>query len=216
MPTHEISSYVLRTLDPAAATAFYDAVLGHHGDAVYPLHEQARARGARPHWLGCVDTAEPEAAAASLLAHGGERLGPRPGGGVVLRDPGGAVLAVGPVAEPSVAGVVWRILRARDAAREAYARAFGWALGEPVELDQGVFRPFAWRQGAPSVGAVGGVSPEVHPQWLYFFGVSSLDAAVEAARARGATLLPIVAPPGGRRFVVGDDPQGAAFGLMER
>ncbi|MEQ1572555.1 MAG: hypothetical protein ABMA64_43445, partial [Myxococcota bacterium] len=76
---------------------------------------------------------------------------------------------------------------------------------------------FTWRAGGPVVGALAGVEHEahVHPQWLHFFGVASVDAAAEIARARGATLLP-AGDRGGRRFVVGDDPQGAAFGLMER
>ena len=217
MPTHEIAQYLLRTTDAAAATAFYDAVLGRHGDAVYPLHEQALARGARPHWLGVVDTADPEGAAALFLSSGGERLGPRPGGGLVLRDPGGAVLSLGPVAAPSTAGVVWHVLRTRQAgpAAERYAQGFGWAFGEP---GAGGLRPLSWRAGAPSVGALGGVEqePGVHPHWLYFFGVPSLDEAVASAVARGASMLPSGTGPDGRRYAVGDDPQGAAFGLMER
>lgn len=218
MPIHPISSYVLRTTDVAAATAFYDAVLGHHGDAVFPLHENALARGARPHWLGCVDTSEPETVAEALLAGGGERLGPRPGGGFVLRDAGGALLAVGPVAAPS-AGVVWHVLRTREAERatQAYARVFGWWPGERLDLADGAFRAFAWAEDAEDVGAIGGIddSPGVHPHWLYFFGVPSLDEAVAVAQASGASLS-IGEAPGGRRFAVGEDPQGAAFGLMAR
>ncbi len=217
MPIHEFSSYVLRTTDPDAAAAFYDVVLGHHGDAVYPLHENALARGARPHWLGCVGTGQHEAYLEGLVAGGGERLGPRPGGGVALRDAGGALLALGLDAEPSVAGDVWHVLRTRDhkLAAETYARLFGWALGERVELGPG-YRTFAWRPGAPSVGAVGALEDGVHPQWLLFFGVASIEAAVAAARYGGGTALPIHRLPDGRRCAVAEDPQGAAFGLVER
>lgn len=217
VPTNEISQYLLRTTDAAAATAFYDAVLGRHGDAVFPLHEQALARGARPHWLGVIDTAAPEAAAAPFVAQGAQPLGPRPGGGLVLRDPGGALIAFGTVASPSTAGVIFHVLRTRQAARaaELYRQTFGWSFGEP---DGAGVRPLAWRVGANTVGAMAGVeeTPAVHPQWLYFFGVASLDEAVGTAQAQGASMLPSSSMPDGRRYAIGDDPQGAAFGLMER
>lgn len=213
MPRNEISQFILRTTDAAAATAFYDAVLGRHGDVVYPLHENAIARGARPHWLGCIDTPDPETAAATFLAAGGERLGPWPGGGVVLRDPGGALIAFGPIAAPSVAGVALHLLRYRDASAVAalYAQVFGWSFGP-----KGVgFRELRW--GDRVAGAAAGIdtTPGVHPQWLYFFAVDDLVDAIVTARALGATFLPVVAGPDGRH-VVGDDPQGAAFGLIER
>lgn len=211
-----ISSFLLRTTDAPGATAFYDAVLGHHGDAVYPLHENARARGARPHWIGRVATDDPETLGGRLLADGGERLGPLPGGGFILRDPGGALLGIGAEPTPSVAGVVFHVLRSRDAdaAAARYTAACGWAFDPTGPAG---YRTFAWSPGGPAVGALAGVEhePHVHPHWLYFFGVASVDAAAATARARGATLLPL-GELGGRRFVVGDDPQGAAFGLMER
>jgi predicted enzyme related to lactoylglutathione lyase len=112
--------------------------------------------------------------------------------------------------------VVFHVLRTRDAdaAAARYTAACGWAFEAPGPDG---YRTFAWRAGGVAVGALAGVEhePHVHPQWLYFFGVASVDAAAATARARGATLLPL-GELGGRRFVVGDDPQGAAFGLMER
>jgi predicted enzyme related to lactoylglutathione lyase len=171
MPVHPISSVLLRTTDAPAATAFYEAVLGHHGDAVYPLHENARARGARPHWIGRVDTDDPETLGGRLLADGGERLGPLPGGGYILRDPGGALLGIGAEPTPSAAGVVFHVLRTRDAdaAAARYTAACGWAFEAPGPDG---YRTFAWRAGGVAVGALAGVEhePHVHPQWLYFFG----------------------------------------------
>lgn len=217
MPSHPIAQQLLRTTDPVGATAFYDAVLGHHGDAVYLLHENAIARGARSHWVGCVDTPDAEGVAALFLADGGQRLGPRPGGGLILRDPGGALVAFGPVDAPSVAGVGLHVLRSRDAAaaEARYAATFGWSFR--ASAVEGV-RTFAWSAGGPDVGVIQGVedSPGVHPQWLPLFRVPDVDAAVTAARDLGATLLPLAALPDGRRYAIGDDPQGAAFGLLER
>jgi predicted enzyme related to lactoylglutathione lyase len=220
MQTARFSRYVLRTTDAAAATVFYDAVLGHHGDAVFPLHEQALARGARPHWLGHLDVSDPAAAAAPLLAAGAQQLGPGPGGAVVLRDPGGALLALGGVSTPSSARVAWHVLRATNAEREAarYAELFGWSLGEPLDLgtDDGQrYRPFSWRTGEASAGVVGELSAGVHAQWLYFFAVASLDDAVASVRARSGLALAPATLPDGSRLAVCDDPQGAAFGLMQ-
>lgn len=217
MPTNEFSQYVLRTTDAPAATAFYDAVLGRHGDALFTLHEQAVARGARPHWLGLIDTTDPEGAAAAFLSSGGERLGPRPGGGPVLRDPGGALIALGPAAAPSTAGVSFHVLRSRqpERAAELYSQVFGWAFGGRLE---GGFRPLAWRPGTASVGVLGDAEEKsgVHAQWLFFFEVPSLEHAIVTAKGLGASMLPSSALPDGSRYAAGDDPQGAAFGLLER
>src|SRR4051812_15951419 len=105
--------YTLRTNDVAAAQAFYDKVLGPNELEIVQLHEVAVARGARPHWLGFLDVAEVDAAVAAFSARGATSLGPKwlnPKGleAAVLRDPGGAVVALGkpahavPVAPPAV------------------------------------------------------------------------------------------------------------------
>jgi len=218
MPNARFSRYVLRTTDAPAAQAFYDAVLGHHGDHVYPLHEQALARGARPHWLGHIDVADPAAAAAPLLAAGGQQLGERPDGVVVMKDPGGALVALGGVSGPSRAGVVWHVLRAPNAESLAarYAEQFGWWLGPQIDLGTGAtFRRLAWKAGEADAGVVGELSAGVHPQWLFFFGVASITDAVTKVRERGGVVIGPSALPDGTRYAACDDPQGAAFGLME-
>lgn len=214
------SRFTLRTTDAAGAIDFYDAVIGGHGDAVFPLHEQAIARGARPHWLGHLDVADPEAAAAPLIARGAQRLGPGPQGTVVLRDPGGALLGLGGVPGPSTAGIVWHVLRSRDAERAAstYAELFGWSLLDEIDLGPvGRYRPFAWRAGHAPAGVIGGVEgfPGVHTQWLFFFRVPSVERAVAEVTARGGVVASINELPNGRRAAACDDPQGAAFGVID-
>src|SRR4051812_43714047 len=91
--------YVLRTTDVAAARAFYSAVLGTSDAEIVQLHEQALARGARPHWLGLLEVAEVEVAAAAFATRGAAPLGPkwvdaRGLEAAVMRDPGGAVIAL--------------------------------------------------------------------------------------------------------------------------
>src|SRR5687768_11745414 len=100
--------YVLRTTDLVAARAFYAEAIGlvlpdgmAEGSALeaWPLHEQALARGARPHWLGQLAVDDVEASMSRLLERGGERLGPTVQGQdgttfATLRDPFGHVISV--------------------------------------------------------------------------------------------------------------------------
>jgi predicted enzyme related to lactoylglutathione lyase len=230
MPNARFARYILRTTDVSSAQAFYRDVLGLQGDYAFPLHEQALARGARPHWLGHIDVADPATAAAPLLAAGGQQLGERPDGVVVLRDPGGALLALGGVHtllagraarfdEASKTSVVYHVLRARNADGLAalYAELFGWSLGERFALNDGEqYRALAFQAGEPSVGAAGELSAGVHPQWLFFFAVDSLADAVAKVREHGAVVIGPSTLPSGAQCAVCDDPQGAAFGMMQR
>ena len=218
----------LRTTDADAARAFYRRILGHERVVIWPLHEQALARGARPHWLGQLGVEDVEQAAAAFIERGATRLGPtRPtadGGRVaVLRDPGGAImgLATAPAADArDDIGAAWQVLHTNDAARATadYCELFGWALTERVDLGQdGAMHPFAWGPGGASVGAIAGIAerPGVHPHWLFFFGVDDLELAITATRAAGGLALEPIVMPSGQRFCACDDPQGAAFGLCE-
>jgi hypothetical protein len=57
--------------------------------------------------------------------------------------------------------------------------------------------------------------PGVHPHWLFHFPVADLEAALAAVRARGGRALAPNLLPSGDRVVACEDPQGAAFGLLE-
>lgn len=225
----EFCRFDLRTTDADAARAFYTAVLGHDRSVIWPLREQARARGARPHWLGSLGVDDAERAAAAFVERGATRLGPTlsyPDGrqAVILRDPGGAVVAV---TTPPQAGahapvdVVWHVLHTNDAARAAahYTELFGWRLTDHVDLGvHGASQQFAWHAGAASVGAIADVAarPGVHPHWLFFFEVDAFEACVDRARAGGGVVLESIVLPGGERICACDDPQGAAFALRQR
>jgi uncharacterized protein len=226
--------YVLRTTDVPAARAFYEAILGRDDAEIVELHEGALARGARPHWLGCIDVADVDAAAREFQARGATPLGPkwvRPDGvaGVVLRDPGGAIVAVAKsaaAAANSCAGVsrpevVWHHLNttAVERAKLNYGELFGWEFTAPRDLgDLGVLHTFAWRAGEAVVGAMSDIAsrPHVHPHWLFHFRVADLDLAVERARGRGGVVLGPLALPSAERVAICDDPQGAAFALLEQ
>ena len=95
--------YELRTKDVPGARAFYDGLFGDGfwGEhvAVVPLPEQAAARGAPSHWLGCVGTSNVEDMASRIVQLGGQRLGPTRENAdaskqAALRDPFGAVVGI--------------------------------------------------------------------------------------------------------------------------
>jgi predicted enzyme related to lactoylglutathione lyase len=220
------SRYLLRTTDVEAANTFYEAVLGGRGDGILPLHESAIARGARPHWLGHVqvgDLGGAEEVAAQFVERGASHLGPPPGVAdfVILRDPGGAIVAVTENTTESSAGVVWHVLNTRDPHRAAanYSSLFGWSFSEE-ELNLGPLgrhQRFAFRAGEAFIGLVSDIEgrPEVHPHWLFSFAVASLDVAVNLVRTLGGSVVGPIKLPNGARIAVCDDAQGAAFGLIE-
>jgi predicted enzyme related to lactoylglutathione lyase len=218
----------LRTTDADAARAFYARILEHDRSVIWPLHEQALARGARPHWLGRIGVDDVERAATAFVERGAVRLGPTQtmadgGQSAVLRDPGGALVAVGkpPPGAPASVDVVWHALNTNDVARATanYRELFGWAFTDRLDLGaQGAFQHFAWQAGGPNVGVIADVAarPGVHPHWLFFFEVDALEPVMAAILAAGGVVLDPIVLPDGARICVCDDPQGAAFALRER
>ncbi|MGA3121827.1 MAG: VOC family protein [Polyangiaceae bacterium] len=221
--------FELRTTDAEAARAFYANILGHDRAVIWTLHEQARARGAPPHWLGTLGTTDVEGATAAFVDRGAMQLAPmRPTGDggrtVILRDPGGAVVALATPppahAQPRI-DVAWHVLHTNDVARATanYQEIFGWRLTDRTELGaHGAFQQFAWDSHGVSVGAIADVAarPGIHPHWLFFFEVDDLQTAIAATRATGGVATDPIVLPSGERLGVCDDPQGAAFALRER
>lgn len=212
--------FVLRTTDVAAARAFY-AKLVVGPLIVVPLHEQALARGARPHWLGQIEVDDVEARAAAFVAEGAEMLGPiaaYPDGRrfAVLRDPGGAI--VGLVSPGSDANpFVWQQLNTLDRERveQAYARVFGWRMTSLVQdPTHGEVRHFAW-SGGDDAGAIVDVRGREgrHAHWLFHVRVPRLGDAMTVVRGEGGLVLGPFELPNGERLAVCDDPQGAAFAV---
>jgi predicted enzyme related to lactoylglutathione lyase len=233
MPENTFFRYQLRTTNISAAREFYGSVVGagiwDSDCSLSVLPERAAALGAPAHWLGHVGVSDVEATADRLVALGAQRLGPpaptsEGATQVVLRDPFGAVLAVDSSqpgrekrANPSI---VWHQLNVRDHLRAfaVYAQEFGWVAREVWDLpDVGTFQTFAWAETQPSVGSVADLarSPRVHTHWLFFFRVTSLDAAEGNVRAFGGRTAGLLRLPSGERVAVCEDPQGAAFALHE-
>jgi predicted enzyme related to lactoylglutathione lyase len=193
----------LRTTDVDAAAEFYAAVFGRPAQGIFPLPPQAKARGAPAHWLGFI-TVPADSFSSSVeafLARGAQRLGPPsdPGGTAILRDPGGAVVALTRGVPWQGESAAWHQLHAANAARVAadYAELAG------VHLT------------GPQVSDIEG-RPELHPHWLFYFAVGSLDGALATVTARGGRVVFPATDAGGMRIAVCEDPQGAEFGLLER
>ncbi len=218
----------LRTTDADGARAFYARLLGHDRAAIWPLHEQARARGAKPHWLGQLGVEDVERTAAAFIERGAMRFGPtiatQDGQSVILRDPGGAVVAVTtrpPQNAEARVDVVWHVLNTNESARATanYRELFGWELTDRIDRGaDGTFQQFAWNASGASVGAIADIAarPGVHAHWLFFFEVDGIESAMASTRAAGGVVLEPFVMPSGERACVCNDPQGAAFALRER
>lgn len=215
--------FELRTTDVPAARAFYGALLGHDRSRIVQLPEAAAQRGAPAHWLAQLGVADVELAVATFVAHGATRLGPTrvtdDGEVAIVRDPGGAVVAIANATAAPSPEVVGYHLDANDlaAAAAAYRASFGWHIGEPTMIPRiGACHPFAWHDGGRAVGSVASTvgRPGVHAHWLLHFAVPALEPAVARVRAAGGLVIEALA--NGERIAVCDDPQGAAFALCER
>jgi uncharacterized protein len=222
----------LRTLDVEAARSFYTSLLGGGPLEIVQLHEQAVARGARPHWLGFLEVGDVDQAAADFVRRGASPLAPkwRTAAGVeaaVMRDPGGAILALAKPPSREYAArrsrepeVVWYELNTSEVGRAKvhYSELFGWAIEEPTE--QGglaVVHPFAWQPGGRQVGSMAAIEGRagVHAHWLFHFRVDSLARAAQVVRDAGGVAFDPMTLSNGDQLAVCDDPQGAAFVIRQ-
>ena len=85
------------------------------------------------------------------------------------------------------------------------------------DLDGG-HQLFSGAAGGAPLGSIAGTArwPGVHPHWLFHFPVDDLEGAVARVRSLGGTALQVHAFPGLGRLVACEDPQRAAFGLLQR
>lgn len=217
--------YQLRTKDISASKAFYDEVLGKEiwGENVLlsALPERAIAMGVPSHWLGHIAVKDVAATAASAVAAGAQALPPPQPGAALLRDPFGATLALSsPPNAPSPGEVKWHVLAARDqeAAFAWYSQLFGWSETGLMQVESSVdCRTFAWDNKDQSVGSTTNAArlPGVHPHWLFHFVVPDIAERVELVRRRGGKVVGPNRTPRGDLVAPCDDPQGAAFALIQ-
>lgn len=240
--------YELMTTDPAAAMAFYGHVagwttqkwqgadytmwVGPQGPlgGVMALPEAAKQMGAPPHWIGNLEVADVDAAAAKLQAAGGRVLVPvqempTVGRFVVCSDPQGATITLFQPAgnmddrDRNKAGEIgWHelITENHETAFEFYRDLVGWE--KLSEMDMGPMGKYLlYGRDGKQVGGMM-TKPAGMPMpsaWLYYINVPEIDSALERAKSKEARLL--MGPqqiPGGGWIAQLMDPQGAAFALV--
>lgn len=112
---------------------------------------------------------------------------------------------------------IWVDLQSTDppAAATYYRELFGWEVGPPLP-ETGNFSLASARGVA--VAALGPLpSEDVPTMWTAYFAVDDLEAAADAARtAGGSVLLEPGEPVPGVRLAIVADPAGAVFGLWQR
>lgn len=204
---------------------------GRDAAALYELTPPMREQKVPPHWGAYVAVVSADESAKKVEAAGGKVIqGPFDvmdlGRMAVVADRAGATFClweakkntgVGVLGEPGTLG--WVQLNTRDAAgaKAFYPAAIGWTFkDDPMGPDM------TYTTWLKSDGMAGGMMPmppgtpaEAPAHWLSYFTVPNVDEAHAKAVKLGATSY--VAPndvPGGPRFAVLGDPQGAVFGIM--
>jgi uncharacterized protein len=183
-------------------------------------------------WMVYIGTRDADAIAKQVEAAGGRVIAPPfavldSGRMAVFQDPAGAFISVWEPKHMQGAEVMnqtssfgWAELSARgvDSAKAFYSKVFGWAQ---KESDMGEGRPpyTEFQLGGESIaGAMEMpemVPAEVPSYWMVYFNVADVDQAyAKATAAGGREMLPPQDFPGGR-FAIVQDPQGAAFGLLQ-
>jgi predicted enzyme related to lactoylglutathione lyase len=181
-----------------------------------------------PVWAVYVSTEDVTDTAAKVEKAGGKVVVPpmdvmTAGRMAVFADPTGAIFSAWQAGEHRGAellgetgAISWVELNTRDtaAAKKFYPAVFGWK----EETHEGEMTYTEFHLGEPSVAGMMDMPPqvpaEVPSHWLVYFGVDDVDASTDQAGKLGAEVL--AGPmdiPGGGRFSVLRDPQGAPFGL---
>lgn len=206
---------------------------GREVGGMLPLSDDMLAQGAHPVWVGYIGVEDLDATMADITARGGRALMPRmdiaEGSFAMVMDPWGAVFYLmqpnpGPDSPPSVAfsprdaqSVGWNELYTGDyeGALAFYTQVFGWELSG--SMDMGSFGTYQFlSQDGVQFGAMMPKPPHVpRGGWNHYIRVADFDAALDAVRAHGGTVLHgPTQVPGGDWIINAIDPQGAPFALV--
>ena len=206
------------------------------GETVAALNEQPpgqRDAGVPPNWFSHVTVADADEAAARASDLGGSvHAGPfdvmDSGRMAVISDPTGAMFGVWQAGNSIGATLVndpgcltSNELSTYDVelASSFYEELFGWRVVE-VGTGEGP-RYWAIQHSGAAQGRNGGMrllsasQKGVHPYWMPYFTVASLDDALDYVTSHEGTVYtgPVAIPAG--RLAVIADPQGAVLGLFE-
>ncbi len=180
-----------------------------------------------PHWMGHIQVADLKATLERLRQLGGSvchDAAPIPdvGSFAIVTDPQGAVFSLfqpqsGMDAHDACKSgeICWRELLTPDSesALAFYSQLLGWKSLRNLEMGPGAtYRVFGFDEHIGGMMTV----PNRPAQWLFYVQTDDLDAGLQRATKRGATVLngPMDIP-GGARIVQLKDPQGATFALHQ-
>jgi predicted enzyme related to lactoylglutathione lyase len=189
---------------------------------------------APPFWAMYVGVPNIEEAAAKIQRLGGSAHTevidvPKVGRMQLMMDPQGAAFYIyepasadqRPETAPEIGEASWHELMTTDAAAAMtfYKQVFGWQPSEAMDMGPaGTYQMFNRPHGM--IGGMMNKPPEmanVPPNWLIYFRVPDVVAAVERVKANGGRILSgPMEVPGGDRVATAADPQGAVFGLHGR
>jgi len=196
------------------------------------LPEEAKAMGARPHWLSYIGTPDVDATAREAAALGATILKqptdiPTVGRFAVLADPQGAMFAAftptpteAPPADgtPAVGDFSWHELSTSDwrAAFNFYQRLFGWEKTESMEMgpEMGTYQMYGWK--GQTLGGMFNKSKNMPgpPSWIAYIQVADAKKAAKTVATLGGQIVngPMEVP-GGSWIAQGLDLQGAMFAV---
>lgn len=230
--------------DPAGARAFYERLFGWEaeggelpsGGVFMRMKRDGKVIGAiysapdgmpDSAWLSYVAVDDAAAVAARASELGAKVLrGPEDvdelGTMAMIQDPTGAVFAIWQGKQVKGAELVnahgaltLNQLNTPDTEADTrfYSALFGWRIEKQDGTEQDYWGLFAGERvngGMMELPSDAGAPPH----WLVYFGHDDLGAAaVVIEEGGGQVLIPEIEVPGGR-IVVGQDPQGAVFGLF--
>ena len=217
---------------PMGPDAFYSMLRidGKEVAALYALNEQQRSQGVPPHWMSYITVSSvDETASKAESLKGKVVMGPADvfssGRMALLQDPTGAMVAVWEAREHMGARLVnepgalcWTELMTNDidAAGRFYTELFGWSI---QVHDMGSSEYTTFMNGEKLAGGMLQMKEEwgnVPPNWMVYFTVENCDGSLENAKELGAEVIaPPIDIPGTGRFAVLQDPQGAAFAIIQ-
>jgi predicted enzyme related to lactoylglutathione lyase len=196
--------------------------------ALYRMMPEQASRGVPPNWLCYVTVSSADEAAKRAKELGGTVVA-EPfdvmsyGRMAIFQDPTGAMFAVwqprthiGALRVNEPGALCWCELATREpeAAGEFYSGLFGWSLKASADSSYTEFL-----RGEAAIGGMYALPPgsaDVPPNWMIYFQTSDCDDTADRAKALHGEVL--VGPKdmlGVGRFAVLQDPQGAAFSIIE-
>ncbi len=211
---------------PVGEGSYYSMqqLAGRQVAAIAGQPQQQRDAGVPPIWNSYISVSSADETAARAAELGGTVHAPpfdvtQAGRMAVIADPQGAYFELWEPREHHGAGLVnapgalvWNELSTSDlqAASEFYSALFGWRV-EPFENSP---QPYLGiKNGDANNGGIRELQEPMPPNWLVYFGVEDLDAALARVSELGGG--PVVGPIDIQiaRIAVVHDPQGAVFAL---